>query len=65
VSQVIAVALLILGRELGVILSKLGLDGALDAEILGKVALWVVMAFALISGFDYFMKFSKTVFGKR
>ena len=63
VAQIVCVALLILGHQLGVILTKVGLDGAVDAEILGKVALWFVVTFSLISGVDYFMKFSRAVFG--
>lgn len=65
ISQVIAVALLILGYKLNNVLIPLGLDRSLDAEVVGKFALWVVVAFALISGVDYFMKFSKVVFGAR
>jgi CDP-diacylglycerol--glycerol-3-phosphate 3-phosphatidyltransferase len=49
VSQVIAVALLILGHELD------------PYQILGRIALWVVVIFALASGTDYFLKFSKAV----
>jgi CDP-diacylglycerol---glycerol-3-phosphate 3-phosphatidyltransferase len=49
VSQVIAIALLILGSELG------------DFRWLGTIALWIVVIFALISGVDYFSKFSRAV----
>ncbi len=49
VSQVIAVALLILGHELG------------DFQLLATIALWVVVLFALASGIDYFLKFSRAV----
>ncbi|HUF17886.1 MAG TPA: CDP-diacylglycerol--glycerol-3-phosphate 3-phosphatidyltransferase [Thermoanaerobaculia bacterium] len=49
VSQVIAVALLILGHELG------------DFQLLATIALWVVVLFALASGIDYFLKFSSAV----
>ncbi len=49
VSQVIAISLLILGYELG------------SFRISGKVALWAVMFFALASGIDYFVKFSRAV----
>ncbi|HVT45879.1 MAG TPA: CDP-diacylglycerol--glycerol-3-phosphate 3-phosphatidyltransferase [Thermoanaerobaculia bacterium] len=47
ISQVVAVALLILGYELG------------EFMFVGKIALWVVVIFALGSGIDYFLKFSK------
>ena len=47
VSQVIAVSILILGYELG------------EFMFVGKVALWVVMIFALGSGVDYFLKFRR------
>lgn len=49
VSQVIAIALLILGHELGEFL------------FVGTIALWVVMVFALASAVDYFVKFAKAV----
>jgi CDP-diacylglycerol--glycerol-3-phosphate 3-phosphatidyltransferase len=49
VSQVIAISLLILGYELG------------QFRIIGKVALWAVMLFALASGVDYFVKFARAV----
>lgn len=49
VSQVIAISLLILGYELG------------QFRIVGKVALWAVMLFALASGVDYFVKFSRAI----
>jgi CDP-diacylglycerol--glycerol-3-phosphate 3-phosphatidyltransferase len=49
VSQVIAISLLILGYELG------------QFRIIGTVALWAVMAFALASGVDYFAKFARAV----
>ena len=29
--------------------------------VLGEVALWIVMVFALASGVDYFLKFSRAV----
>ncbi|MFA6955591.1 MAG: CDP-diacylglycerol--glycerol-3-phosphate 3-phosphatidyltransferase [Thermoanaerobaculia bacterium] len=47
VSQVIAISILILGYELGKFM------------FIGKVALWFVMFFAIVSGVDYFMKFSR------
>ena len=54
VSQVIAISLLILGYELG------------QFRVIGTVALWGVMLFALASGIDYFLKFAKAVvFDKR
>lgn len=49
VTQVIAISLLILGYELG------------RFRIVGKVALWAVMLFALASGIDYFVKFARAV----
>jgi CDP-diacylglycerol--glycerol-3-phosphate 3-phosphatidyltransferase len=49
VSQVIAIAFLILGYELG------------SFMFIGKVGLWIVMIFALASGIDYFLKFSSAV----
>ncbi len=49
VSQVIAISLLILGYELG------------QFRVIGTVALWGVMFFALVSGVDYFIKFARAV----
>ena len=49
VSQVVAIALLILGNELG------------QFVFLGRVALWVVVIFALGSAVDYFVRFWKNV----
>jgi CDP-diacylglycerol--glycerol-3-phosphate 3-phosphatidyltransferase len=49
ISQVIAISLLILGYELG------------EFRWIGEVALWIVMIFALTSGVDYFVKFSRAV----
>lgn len=49
ISQVIAIALLILGYELG------------RYVFIAKLALWAVMLFALVSGIDYFIKFSRAV----
>jgi CDP-diacylglycerol--glycerol-3-phosphate 3-phosphatidyltransferase len=49
ISQVVAISLLILGYELG------------EFRFIGEVALWVVMIFALASGVDYFVKFSRGV----
>jgi CDP-diacylglycerol--glycerol-3-phosphate 3-phosphatidyltransferase len=53
VSQVIAISLLILGYELG------------QFRIIGTVALWAVMLFALASGVDYFVKFARAVLRDR
>ncbi len=47
VSQVIAISLLILGYELG------------ELRLTGTIALWAVMLFALASGIDYFIKFTR------
>lgn len=49
VAQVVAIALLIVGYELG------------EFRFTGELALWVVMLFALVSGIDYFIKFSRAV----
>src|SRR5687767_7757670 len=49
VSQVIAISLLILGYELGTF------------RIVGTIALWGVMLFALASGVDYFLKFARAI----
>jgi CDP-diacylglycerol--glycerol-3-phosphate 3-phosphatidyltransferase len=49
VSQVIAISLLILGYELG------------QFRIIGTVALWAVVLFALASGVDYFLKFTRAI----
>src|SRR5688572_7259559 len=49
ISQVIAISLLILGHELG------------EFRLIGTVALWVVMLFALVSAIDYFGKFTRAV----
>jgi len=49
ISQVIAIGLLILGATLG------------ELRLTGKIALWAVMLFALASGVDYFIKFSRAV----
>lgn len=47
VSQVVAISLLILGWELG------------QFMFVATVALWVVVVLAIVSGIDYFMKFSR------
>lgn len=49
ISQVIAIAVLILGHQLG------------EFHFIGTVLLWIVMVFALASGVDYFFKFSRAV----
>jgi CDP-diacylglycerol---glycerol-3-phosphate 3-phosphatidyltransferase len=49
ISQVIAISLLILGYELG------------ELRLTGTIALWAVMLFALASGVDYFIKFSRAI----
>src|SRR5688500_16046225 len=49
ISQVVAISLLILGHELG------------EFRLIGTVALWVVMLFALVSAIDYFGKFTRAV----
>lgn len=53
ISQVIAISLLILGYELG------------ELQTTGTIALWAVMLFALASGVDYFIKFSRAVLRER
>jgi CDP-diacylglycerol---glycerol-3-phosphate 3-phosphatidyltransferase len=47
VTQVIAISLLILGYQLG------------QFRVIGTIALWGVMFFALASAVDYFMKFAR------
>ncbi|HVT02943.1 MAG TPA: CDP-diacylglycerol--glycerol-3-phosphate 3-phosphatidyltransferase [Thermoanaerobaculia bacterium] len=49
ISQVVAIALLILGDKLS------------EFKFVGKSMLWVVMIFALASGIDYFMKFTRAI----
>jgi CDP-diacylglycerol--glycerol-3-phosphate 3-phosphatidyltransferase len=49
ITQVIAISLLILGAALG------------ELRMTGKVALWAVMLFALVSAVDYFIKFSRAI----
>ena len=49
VSQVIAISLMIVSYELG------------EFKFTAELALWVVMLFALVSGVDYFLKFSRAV----
>jgi CDP-diacylglycerol---glycerol-3-phosphate 3-phosphatidyltransferase len=49
VSQVVAISLLILGYELG------------QFRVIGTVALWAVVLFALASGVDYFVKFARAI----
>ena len=49
IAQVVAIALLILGDQLGKFFK------------ISQYALWAVMLFALVSGVDYFLKFSRAV----
>jgi CDP-diacylglycerol--glycerol-3-phosphate 3-phosphatidyltransferase len=49
VAQVVAISIAILGYELG------------ELRRIGTIALWAVMLFALASGVDYFIKFSRAV----
>lgn len=49
VSQVVAISLMIVSYELG------------EFKFTAELALWVVMLFALVSGVDYFLKFSRAV----
>ncbi len=49
ISQVVAISILILGHELG------------EFRLIGRLALWVVMLFALVSAIDYFAKFARAV----
>jgi CDP-diacylglycerol--glycerol-3-phosphate 3-phosphatidyltransferase len=49
ITQVFAIAVLIVGYELG------------EFRFIGEVGLWLVMLFALVSGVDYFMKFARAV----
>lgn len=49
VAQVVAISLMIVGYELG------------EFKFIGELALWVVVLFALVSGVDYFIKFSRAV----
>lgn len=53
ISQVVAIALLIVSYELG------------EYGFVATMALWIVMLFALVSGVDYFIKFSRAVLGER
>ncbi|HUO84313.1 MAG TPA: CDP-diacylglycerol--glycerol-3-phosphate 3-phosphatidyltransferase [Thermoanaerobaculia bacterium] len=52
ISQVVAISILILGHELG------------EFIFTGKVALWIVVIFALGSAVDYFLRFSKAILGR-
>ena len=49
IAQVVAIALLMVGYELG------------EFRFIGELALWVVMLFALVSGIQYFIRFSRAV----
>ncbi len=53
VSQVVAISLLILGHQLGEFL------------FISKVALWIVVVFAIFSAIDYFVKFWKLLMKSR
>ena len=48
-AQVVAISFLIVAYELG------------EFKFIGELTLWVVMLFALVSGIDYFVKFSRAV----
>jgi hypothetical protein len=54
VSQVIAILLLILGR-----------DHLQQFFILGTIALWIAVLTALVSGFDYYRKFNHLLSGAK
>ncbi len=49
IAQVVAIALLIVGYELG------------EFRFVGDLGLWFVMLFALVSGIQYFIRFSRAV----
>jgi CDP-diacylglycerol--glycerol-3-phosphate 3-phosphatidyltransferase len=49
ISQVVAIALLIVSYELG------------EFRFTSEIALWVVVLFSLVSGVDYFLKFARSV----
>jgi CDP-diacylglycerol--glycerol-3-phosphate 3-phosphatidyltransferase len=49
VAQVVAISLLIVSYELG------------EFRFTSELALWLVIVFALVSGVDYFIKFSRAV----
>ena len=53
ISQVIAIALLILGHELG------------EYHFIGQIALIIVVIFALGSGIDYFVKFTRIILKRK
>ena len=53
VAQVVAISLLIVGYELG------------EFKFIGELALWVVMLFALVSGVEYFIRFTHAVLRER
>jgi CDP-diacylglycerol--glycerol-3-phosphate 3-phosphatidyltransferase len=58
VSQVIAISLLILGEVLGKVESMINVGGL---RLTGTIALWAVVLFALASGVDYFIKFTRAI----
>ena len=49
ISQVVAIALLIVSYELG------------EFRFTSEIALWVVVLFSIVSGVDYFLKFARSV----
>src|SRR5438093_4516812 len=53
VAQVVAISLLIVSYELG------------EFKFTSEIALWLVMLFALLSGIDYFIRFSRAVLLRR
>ena len=58
VSQVIAISLLILGEVLGQVETMINVGGL---RLSGTIALWAVVLFALASGVDYFIKFTRAI----
>lgn len=58
VSQVIAISLLILGEVLGRVETMINVGGL---RLTGTIALWAVVVFALASGVDYFIKFTRAI----
>lgn len=58
VSQVIAISLLILGEVLGQVETMTRIGGL---RLTGTIALWAVVLFALASGIDYFIKFTRAI----
>ena len=58
ISQVIAISLLILGFELDRVGAFVGIAGL---RLSGTIALWGVVLFAIASGVDYFVKFTRAI----